>query len=112
VADENDRNDDAADGTEAEDQAEDQADGQAEDQAEDQGEASGTDEASDAYAAEVRKRAAGPALDYEARMDEYPLRDAEEDPRWALWVVGIWTTFAIGSIVFILVLIVLGAIYD
>lgn len=49
---------------------------------------------------------------WESELDSYPLREAGEDPRWALRTVWIWTGFAIASIIFILTLLVLGAIYD
>jgi hypothetical protein len=42
----------------------------------------------------------------------YPLRDRAEDPRWALWVIGIWLTISIGLFLFFLVLLVLGFWYD
>ncbi len=70
----------------------------------------GADE--DAYVAAIRRQQAGPSLDYEAQMDVYPLREADEDPRWAIWLAKGWALFAIASILFILVLLVLGAIYD
>jgi len=50
--------------------------------------------------------------DAEAALDVYPLRDPSEDPRWALWVAGIWLVIAIGLFLFFLVLLVLGIWYD
>jgi hypothetical protein len=52
----------------------------------------------------------GPA--WEADLDIYPLRSPTEDPRWAVRTVKYWVAFAVASLVFILALIVLGAIYD
>lgn len=49
---------------------------------------------------------------WEADLDVYPLRPPSEDPRWAVRTVGCWVIFAVASLVFILVLVVLGAIYD
>ena len=49
---------------------------------------------------------------WESELDSYPLREAGEDPRWALRTVWIWTGFAIAALIFILTLLVLGAIYD
>jgi hypothetical protein len=49
---------------------------------------------------------------WEADLDVYPLRSPSEDPRWAVRTVGCWIIFAVASLIFILVLIVLGAIYD
>ena len=54
--------------------------------------------------------ATGPS--WEADLDDYPLREKAEDPRWAVRTVWIWVGFALISITFILVLLVLGAIYD
>ena len=48
----------------------------------------------------------------EPTPDVYPLRAAAEDPRWALWVVGIWLTIAVGLFLFFIVLLVLGFWYD
>jgi hypothetical protein len=63
--------------------------------------------ADDAQAAQ-----APPPSDEERQLEVYPLRPAAEDPRWALWVVGIWTGFAVASIIFIVVLLILGIWYD
>jgi hypothetical protein len=49
---------------------------------------------------------------WEADLDVYPLRSPSEDPRWAVRTVKYWVAFAVASLVFILALIVLGAIYD
>ena len=49
---------------------------------------------------------------WEADLDVYPERPASDDPRWALRIVWTWTGFAILSLVFILVLLVLGLFYD
>ena len=44
--------------------------------------------------------------------EEYPLRPKDEDPRWAVRTVWIWTGIALASLTFILTLLILGAIYD
>jgi hypothetical protein len=44
--------------------------------------------------------------------DVYPLRDPSEDPRWALWVIGIWMSIAIFLFLFFVVLFFLGIWYD
>jgi hypothetical protein len=49
---------------------------------------------------------------WEADLDVYPLRSPSEDPRWAVRTVVGWVAFAVASLVFILVLLVLSAIYD
>jgi hypothetical protein len=49
---------------------------------------------------------------WEADLDTYPLRSPSEDPRWAVRTVVGWVIFAVASLIFILVLVVLGAIYD
>jgi hypothetical protein len=51
---------------------------------------------------------AGPDADPE----QYPLRQSTADPRWAIRVVKIWIGFALASLIFILTLLVLGAMYD
>ena len=45
-------------------------------------------------------------------LDQYPLRQSTDDPRWAVRVVKIWMGFVIAALIFILTLLVLGAIYD
>lgn len=45
-------------------------------------------------------------------IDSYPLREKEEDPRWALGIVWTWFGIAVTSILFVATLIVLGAIFD
>ena len=50
--------------------------------------------------------------DLEDELDVYPLREPAEDPRWALWIVWPWIGIALGSIAFILVLLILGWYYD
>jgi hypothetical protein len=42
----------------------------------------------------------------------YPLRESSDDPRWAVRIVKIWIGFVIAALIFILTLLVLGAIYD
>ena len=55
----------------------------------------------------------GPSgAEWENELDVYPLRGPGDDPRWAVRTVWIWTGVAIASILFILTLLVLGAIYD
>lgn len=48
----------------------------------------------------------------DANMDVYPLREAREDPRWAVWIVWIWVGFTLACLAGILALLILGAIYD
>jgi len=52
------------------------------------------------------------APEWENELDVYPLREKGEDPRWAVRIVWIWAGFALTALAFILVLLVLGAIYD
>ena len=42
----------------------------------------------------------------------YPLHKAPEDPRWAVRTVWTWIGIALTSILFILALLVLGAVHD
>jgi len=49
---------------------------------------------------------------WEPELDVYPLRGAAEDPRWAVRTVWIWVGVAIASLIFIVTLLILGAIYD
>lgn len=49
---------------------------------------------------------------WESELDTYPLRSPSEDPRWAVRTVGCWIAVAVASLIFIVVLLVLGAIYD
>lgn len=49
---------------------------------------------------------------WETDLEVYPLRPPSADPRWAVRTVGCWVIFAVASLIFILVLVVLGAIYD
>ena len=62
-------------------------------------------EASEAAAVE----AADPV---EATLEVYPLREASEDPGWAVKTVWVWLSIAIGLLIFFLVLMVLGFWYD
>ena len=48
----------------------------------------------------------------EHELDVYPLRDASEDPRWALWTIGIWIGIAVSLLLFFVVLTILGIFYD
>ena len=42
----------------------------------------------------------------------YPLRKSSEDPRWAVRTVWIWVSFAVASLLFILILLFLSIFYD
>jgi hypothetical protein len=48
----------------------------------------------------------------EKDLDVYPLREASEDPRWAVRTVWTWVSIAVFLLLFILTLLVLGLIYD
>jgi len=61
---------------------------------------------------ETRPTAAQTPYAVEPTPDVYPLRDPSEDPRWALWVMGIWMTIAIGLFLFLVTLLILGFWYD
>jgi hypothetical protein len=62
--------------------------------------------------ATTESQAVPPPPAWEADLDSYPLRAPSEDPRWAVRTVWCWVVFAVTSLVFILVLLVLGAFYD
>ena len=63
-----------------------------------------------AAAAASTPDAGGPR--WEADLDVYPIRPADQDPRWALWVFWIWVSFTVFSLVAMTVLSVLGWYYD
>jgi len=48
----------------------------------------------------------------EETPEVYPLRPAVEDPRWALWIVRIWTGIAVFLFLFLTTLLILGFWYD
>ncbi len=45
-------------------------------------------------------------------LSVYPLRKPSEDSKWSVRIAWIWIGAALFSILFIVVLIILGAIYD
>jgi hypothetical protein len=49
---------------------------------------------------------------WEDELDSYPLREKSDDPRWAVRTVWIWAGFVMAALLFILTLLVLGALYD
>ena len=49
---------------------------------------------------------------WEETLETYPLREAGEDPRWAVRIVWIWVGFALLSLAFILTLLILSAMTD
>ncbi len=49
---------------------------------------------------------------YEEILDEYPLREAAEDPVWSIRIVKGWMWFLAFSITGVLLLLVLGFFYD
>lgn len=53
-----------------------------------------------------------PAHPLEETMDVYPLREASEDPGWAIKTVWVWISIAMGLLIFFLVLLILGLWYD
>jgi type VI protein secretion system component VasF len=48
----------------------------------------------------------------EQEEDLYPLRKPSEDPRWAVRTVWIWVSFAVASLLFILIMLFFGIFYD
>ncbi len=49
---------------------------------------------------------------HEKDLDVYPLRDASEDPRWAVRIVWIWVGMALFLLLFLITLFILGLWYD
>jgi|GEM_PF-1478469 len=74
-------------------------------QAEDQGAGEGVEKAED-------RPEGSPGPEWEKELEVYPLREASEDPKWAVRTVWIWIGFGLISLAFILVLLVLGLFYD
>jgi hypothetical protein len=68
-----------------------------------------TDPIENAAVEAVEEHAADPL---EATMDVYPLREASEDPGWAIKTVWVWIGIAVGLLIFFLVLMILGFWYD
>jgi hypothetical protein len=48
----------------------------------------------------------------EVELEAYPLRDASEDPRWAVRTVWIWVGIAIFLLLFLITLFILGLWFD
>ncbi|MEW6490412.1 MAG: hypothetical protein AB1578_21190 [Thermodesulfobacteriota bacterium] len=48
----------------------------------------------------------------EQELAVYPLREASEDPRWAVGVVWTWVGIGLASTAFVLALVLLGYFYD
>jgi hypothetical protein len=48
----------------------------------------------------------------EKELDRYPLRDASEDPRWAVRTVLTWICIAVFLMLFFLYLLIAGIWYD
>lgn len=55
---------------------------------------------------------AAPAHPWEAELEEYPLRQSEEDPKWAVRIVQTWLSVALFSVAFVLALLILGFFFD
>ena len=94
-----------------------QENGQREEQAEPQGqhaeEGSGPQESEENLGVqrEEKKGASEKDEHWDADLDIYPLREPDEDARWASRTVKIWIGFALCAIVFILTLLLLGTVY-
>ena len=69
-------------------------------------------EASASLSTDSNAHAEEPAPSWEADLDEYPIRPASDDPRWAGYIVWTWVVFAVASLIFIIVLLILGALYQ
>lgn len=50
--------------------------------------------------------------DWVPELDSYPLREKEDDPKWAVRTVWVWLCIALALTFFFIILLVLGAIYD
>ena len=58
------------------------------------------------------KDADEPAHPYEELLEEYPLRDAADDPVWSVRIVKWWMWFLAFCIAGLLLLLALGFFYD
>jgi hypothetical protein len=56
------------------------------------------------------KREIAAAVEHE--LDVYPLREAAEDPRWAIRTVWTWIGIAVFLLLFFVVMTILGIFYD
>ena len=45
-------------------------------------------------------------------IDSYPVREKQEDPRWAVRIVWLWFGIALFCIGFVTTLVVLGGVFD
>ena len=54
----------------------------------------------------------GIAHPIEEVLSVYPLREASEDPGWAIKTAWVWISISLGLYIFFLVLLVLGIWYD
>ena len=67
------------------------------------------DEQTKKQAVEDREKLAA-AVEHE--LDVYPLRDATEDPNWAIRTVWTWVGIAVFLLLFFVVMTILGIFYD
>lgn len=56
------------------------------------------------------KRKIAAAVEHE--LDVYPLREAAEDPNWAIRTVWVWVGIAVFLLLFFVVMTILGIFYD
>lgn len=62
--------------------------------------------------AEDETQGAGDEQDTKQDLENYPLRDPTEDPRWAVRIVWTWVGIALFLLLFLSTLIILGFWYD
>ena len=60
----------------------------------------------------IKEEGAKESLIFPGPDSDYPLREASEDPGWAVKIAAIWVGIASFFIVFILVFMILGVWYD
>lgn len=62
--------------------------------------------------AKAEDAAEAPPHPLEEGLDVYPVRDASEDPKWAIRTVWVWVGMVLFLLLFFVYLIIAGIFYD